>query len=318
MYKYARLINHILDDGDRKRSTRGGVDTIGVFNYNYEHNYADGVPLLTTKKISWKNIVVENLWFLSGEPTVDFLHKHNVHFWDPWVQETMYTVPTRNLVGQDPCGRNEYEITYERHKHNTVPSAYGNFWRRFKTPGGGSVDQVRWAMETLKKNPMSRQVCITSWDPNNVMHSGLPPCHVMHVLNIQADGRLNLHLTQRSCDSGLGLPYNMAGYGGFLLPLYARFLDVEPGVFAHSIVDMHIYTDNEKHTMAEYDHVPALTEQIAREPRALPTLKIDESVRCLDDLEHIVKSDMSTEQIMDLFKLEGYDPWPAVKMKVAV
>lgn len=302
MREYKKLVTKIMAEGTRREGTRGGVDTIGIFNYNYQHDLASGFPLLTTKPINWKNIVIENLWFLSGDPTVSFLHKHGVKFWDPWVQAD-----------------------------GKVPSAYGNFWRRFEhghneyVPIGGfaaddppteelsykstPIDQVAWALDKLKQNPAMRQAVITSWDPRNVITSSLPPCHTVHVLNIHDTGtgvkRLNLHLTQRSCDVALGLPYNIAGYA-FLLSLYARFLGYQPGVFAHSIVDAHIYTKSLDGSNSEYDHMPGLAEQLTRPEKTLPVLWIDDRIKDLSSIDELVRSNASTDEVMGLFKVMGY------------
>jgi thymidylate synthase len=333
MFQYLDILEHIMEHGERKISTRGGVDTLGVFNYNYTHDVGkNGIPLLTTKKISWKNIVIENLWFLSGEPTVDFLHKHDVHFWDPWIINEPVMLSESPPVFNGEADALDLPISEPRiTTRKVVPSAYGNFWRRFSRPVTYFehqeglpfyIDQVKWAIDLLKSNPATRQACITSWDPRNVVGSSIPPCHVFHVLNIHAKRgdlpRLNLHLTQRSCDVALGLPFNMAGYGGFLLPLYARFVGYEPGVFAHSIVDMHVYTACEDGSKKEYDHFPGLAEQLSRNPRPLPSLKISDKIQSLQDIDDLVKSNASTEEILDLFKLEDYHPHPAISFKVAV
>lgn len=311
MKQYRDAVKRILSVGSRRTNTRGGIDTIGVFNHNYTHDLANGIPLLTTKKISWKNIVVENLWFLSGDPTVDFLHQHGVHFWDPWI---LYQPVITAEFNTSFYEGSEYPspAMYRGGVRKIVPSAYGSFWRNFD-----GVDQIAWVIDKLTKDKNTRQACVTSWDPRNTNSSGLPPCHVFHVLNYY-EGRLNLHLTQRSCDTALGLPYNMAGYGGFMLPLYGRLTGLEPGIFAHSIVDMHVYTVGEDGSNAEYDHIPGLATQMARDPRKLPTMKIDDRIQSLKDIEDLVTSKASTEELLNIFKLEGYDPHPAINFKPAV
>lgn len=321
MLEYKKLVCKIISEGTRREATRGGVDTIGIFNYNYQHDLANGFPLLTTKPINWKNIVIENLWFLSGEPTVDFLHKHHVHIWDPWIVEQPTGVKLDTSFYEVRADGEYYVGTTDNfHTSKVVPSAYGNFWRRFADhrsinnlyqiyQGDLHIDQVYWALDKLKNNPATRQAVITSWDPRNAITSSLPPCHVMHILNIHDTGtgvkRLNLHLTQRSCDVALGLPYNIAGYA-FLLSLYARFLGYQPGVFAHSIVDAHIYTRSLDGSNAEYDHLPGLAEQISRAEKPLPILKIDDKITGISSIDELVRSNASTEEIMSLFKLDGY------------
>lgn len=323
MQPYLDLVRRVLTHGHRKEN-RTGVDTLAAFNINYTHDLADGFPLLTTKQISWKNIVVENLWFLSGQPHIELLRRHGCRFWDPWADEAGY-----------------------------VPSAYGHLWRRFPVPGssgGGSSsssgsggggggggsreassgrgsqptfnDQIRWVLKELRRNPNSRRLVVTAWEPTNAQTSALPPCHLLFILNVQHDGpegrpRLNLHLTQRSCDIALGVPYNLAGYA-LLLHLFARFAGLEPGVFAHTLVDAHIYTSKADGSMAEYDHAPGLRAQLGREPRPLPRLTLAPELQTLDDLLALTAAEVDTAALLDHFRLTGYDPHPPINFKVAV
>ena len=323
--QYLDAVREILQDGTRKEN-RTGVDTLSTFNINYEIDLRKGFPLLTTKKISWKNIVIENLWFLSGNQDISFLKKHNCKFWDPWADE-----------------------------NGKVPSAYGNFWRQFPVHGEDMKvlglrndeadyarkeynDQVRWLVGQLKNNPMSRRLVVSAWAPGNAQTSKLPPCHALWVCNVQnmrkmgtsyADGmiteveydetepRLCLHLTQRSCDIALGVPYNIAGYA-FIAEVLCHLTGLKPGIFAHTLIDGHAYTCKPDGSMSEFDHVPGLVEQLTREPRALPQLKISDKIKSLEDIEDLIRSDASTEEILDIFKLVDYNPHPAIKFKVAV
>jgi thymidylate synthase len=291
--QYLDLVRHVLAVGTR-RPNRTGVDTISTFNHNYEIDLRQGFPLLTTKEISWKNIVVENLWFLSGDTTIEILQKHKCKFWDPWA---------------DADGK--------------VPSAYGNFWRHYPThdAAGNAAfsDQVRYVIDEAKKNPMSRRLVVLAWAPGNAQTSALPPCHAMFVLNVQRDEHgdpyLNLHLTQRSADVALGVPYNIAGYA-LLLELFARILKIPARYFGHTLIDAHVYTAKADGSMAEYDHVPGLRLQLERAPRPLPKLTIDPAIQSLDDLGPLLQADTAT--VMKHFVLEGYDPHPAIPFKVAV
>lgn len=293
MKVYLDAVREVLAKGTRKEN-RTGIDTISTFNINYEIDLRVGFPLLTTKEISWKNIVVENLWFLSGDTHIGLLKKHNCKFWDPWADED---------------GR--------------VPSAYGNFWRHFPVhgPSGEAAfnDQVRYVVEELKKNPMSRRLVINAWAPGNAQASKLPPCHCLYILNVQMDEQgepmLCLHLTQRSCDVALGVPYNIAGYA-LLLELFGRFTKIRPGILAHTLVDAHIYTAKPDGSMAEYDHVPGLEQQLERAPRPLPRLSISPAIQTLDDLKPLLEAD--TDTVMSHFTLDGYDPHAPIKFKVAV
>lgn len=293
MQAYLDVVRTVLERGTRKPN-RTGVDTLSTFNVNYAIDLRDGFPLLTTKTVSWKNIVVENLWFLSGVADIKLLKKHGCKFWDPWA---------------DADG--------------LVPSAYGSFWRHFPvhdTAGApGFNDQIRYVLDEVRRNPMSRRLVVSAWAPGNAQTSQLPPCHAMFVFNVQLDdtgqGRLCLHLTQRSCDVALGLPYNIAGYA-LILHLMARFAGLPVGSFAHTLVDAHIYTAKEDGSMAEYDHVPGLREQLTRAPLPLPRLHIDPSIRDLNDLTPLLETD--TDTVMSKFVLAGYEAHPVISFKVAV
>ncbi len=329
MQQYIELVKHILATGTRKEN-RTGVDTISTFGYYFEHDLRNGFPLLTTKNVSWKNIVVEMLWFLSGQTDISILKRHGCKFWDAWADE-----------------------------NGKVPSAYGNFWRQFPThegpmqysSGGVTVempkgspaynDQIAWMLAELRRNPMSRRMVCSAWAPGNAQTSKLPPCHCLFMLNVQneegpipavavfdADGkqvpqqglmtkRLCLSLTQRSCDTALGIPYNIASYA-LLLSIFSHLSGIEPGIFGHTLVDAHIYTAKPDGSMAEFDHIPGLKEQIARPVRPLPTLKISDSIKELADIEKLMGPEVSTEEVMSHFVLDGYDPHPGINFKVAV
>lgn len=294
MEVYLNAVREVLEKGTRK-CNRTGVDTLSTFNINYEIDLVDGFPLLTTKKIRWKNIVLENLWFLSGDTHIGLLRKHNIKFWDEWTDDKGF-----------------------------VPSAYGNFWRRFPTTSDGDKllfkDQISYILEEIKQNPMSRRLVVSAWSPGNACTSALPPCHCMYIFNVQNDGpdgepRLNLHLTQRSCDIALGIPYNIAGYA-FVLSLISHLANLKPGIFAHTLIDAHIYTSKPDGSMAEYNHIPGLLKQLGRKPRKLPKLTISPDISSLDDIEKLLDKDL--DEIMGHFILEGYDPHALIKFKVAV
>ena len=290
--QYLELVKEVLDRGTRK-ANRTGVDTVSAFNINYSVDMESGFPLLTTKKISWKNIVVENLWFLSGDLHIGLMQKHGCKFWAPWADNAGY-----------------------------VPSAYGNFWRNFPVHDDDRIsfnDQVRYVLRTLRESPDSRRMVISAWAPGNAQGSALPPCHLMFIFNVQytetVEPRLCLQLTQRSCDVALGVPYNIAGYA-FLLHLFAHLVGIRPGIFGHSLVDAHIYTAKPDGSMAEYDHVPGLREQLLREPRPRPQLTINPTLTTLDDVLALCNADL--ESILAAFRIDGYDPHPAIAFKVAV
>lgn len=295
MYQYLDLVNHVLRYGTRKPN-RTGVDTLSTFNFNYEIDLSHGFPLLTTKEISWKNIVVEMLWFLSGDTNISILKKHKCKFWDAWA---------------DPIS-------------GEVPSAYGHFWREFPTvadelQGHVTNDQIAFVVNALRKDPMSRRLVVSAWYPDNAQTSKLPPCHCMFIFNVQidVDGTKTLccHLTQRSCDVALGVPYNIASYA-LLTHIMAKLTGLKPGIFAHTLVDAHIYTSKSDGSMSEYDHVPGMKEQSQRVPNQLPELTISEDIKELDDIKNVFK--LSTKEILEKFQLTNYHPHPAIPFKVAV
>ena len=291
MQAYLDIVRNVLKHGTRKPN-RTGVDTLSCFAEHYRHDLQSGFPLLTTKEVNWRNIVVETLWYLSGQRTLDILHRHNCHFWDAWQQED-----------------------------GTIPSPYGWFWRHFPSPDHPQgFDQVRYILEELDRNPQSRRLAVSAWQPGHAQSSSLPPCHVFWVLNVQYDAdntpRLCLHLTQRSCDIALGVPYNLACYS-LLLSLLAQLSGLATGTFSHTLIDAHIYIAKADGTQAEYDHRPGLEEQIARKPLPLPRLILSPELRTLEDVERLLE-EADTDHLMSHFQLENYDPHPAIHFKVAV
>jgi thymidylate synthase len=288
MQQYLDLVRHVLEHGERKPS-RTGVDTLSVFGAHYRVDLAQGYPLLTTKRMYWKSMLHELLWYLSGEDHVRNL-REKTRVWDAWA---------------DAEGR--------------LDTAYGYFWRRFpsatrvrdgsaaanSTDGRWQVrevDQLRYVIDKLRTEPTSRRLVVTAWEPGNAIASRLPPCHYTFTFNVQR-GRLCCHLNQRSGDVALGIPFNLAAYSALTM-MVAQEVGLEPGVFSHFIVDAHVYTASEDGGLAEYDHVPGLLEQLERAPRPLPELRI--ARKPLDEL------------VFEDFDLVGYDPHPKVDFRVAV
>lgn len=289
MKQYLDLLNFILTNGTKKEN-RTGISTISTFAYPFRHQMSDGFPLLTTKKIKWENIVIENLWFLSGNSKWDFLHKHGITFWDAW---------------------NEGD--------GQLPEAYGEYWRKypFFYPAtdeyailADTFDQFKAIIDGLKKNRDNRRLALTNWYPPSAYEAKLPPCHLFSIFNTQYDKdgqpRLCLHMTQRSCDVPIGVPFNLSGYG-FLLLLVSHLVGIPAGELVLTLVDAHIYLNQ----------IDAVKEQLERTPKVLPILQIDNSLKSLDDLDALIK-DGTTEQIMNTFKLVGYDPLGFIKMPIAV
>jgi thymidylate synthase len=279
MKEYLDLARLVLEQGTLKKS-RTGIDTISYFGAHYKVDLSKGFPLLTTKEVNWPSLLRELLWYLSGEDHIRNLRQHT-KIWDAWA---------------DADGNLE--------------TAYGRYWRRFPSPYKGDdgqwhvreVDQIQYVIDTLKKEPTSRRMVVTAWEPGNATASKLPPCHYSFVFNAQGD-TLSCHLTQRSGDIALGIPFNLAAYAA-LTQMIAQEVDMRPGWFSHTVVDAHIYTASPEGGMAEYDHVPGLREQLKREPRALPRLVI--AKKPFHELKY------------EDFRLEGYNPQPRIKFKVAV
>lgn len=290
MKEYLDLLSHIIKNGTLKKN-RTGIDTLSYFDYHYRINIQNGFPLLTTKKIKWENILFETLWFLSGCSKIDFLHKHGIHFWDKWEED------------------------------GYLPQAYGEYWRRFPNilfdeeyPDGLDIDypfdQFAAIIKELKTNHNSRRMILTNWYPPSAWQSKLPPCHFSSVFNIQygKDGTpyLCLHMTQRSCDVPIGVPYNIASYA-FLLCLVSHLTGFQPQYFGHTLVDAHIYVDQ----------LDGVSKQLKRVPRDLPMLTISGNIKTLEDLDALIR-DGSSDDIKNCFKIIGYNPDSFIKMPVAV
>ncbi len=279
MQAYLDLVRDVLAGGVRKPS-RTGVDTLSLFAAHYQVDLAAGFPLLTTKKMHWPSVLHELLWYLSGENHIRNLRKHT-RIWDAWADED-----------------------------GNLDTAYGHYWRHFPSairgPDGAwrvrEVDQIRYVIDTLKSDPNSRRMVVTAWEPGNAAASKLPPCHYTYAFHV-AEGRLNCHLTQRSGDVALGIPFNLAAYAT-LTQMIAQECGLGLGRFAHTIVDAHIYMAEPGTDTAEYDHVAGLRRQIEREPRPLPRLVI--ARKPFDELS------------FDDFDLLGYECDEAIRFKVAV
>jgi len=320
MQAYLDLVQHVLDHGERKIN-RTGVDTLSCFSQHYTVDISESFPLLTTKDMSggvWNSLIYELLWYLSGEHHIREFEKHS-KIWSSWADEN------RNLQ-----------------------TAYGRFWRRFplpelsdRLPGEAwpdynamqkyvreeeradlrftlNFDQIAYICDLLLNQPESRRMILSAWHPANAAVSLLPPCHAFVVFNVTGldeetgKGKLNCHLTQRSGDIGLGIPFNIASYSA-LTYILARATGHAPGSFSHTIVDAHIYCgENEDDP---FSHVKPLREQLTREPRALPTLQLHGAPKELTLEGALAYIDGLT---FDSFKLMGYDPHPRLRMKVAV
>ncbi len=279
MKVYQDLVKLVLEKGVRKPS-RTGIDTLSYFSAFYKVDLAEGFPLLTTKKMIWKSLLHEVLWYISGENHIRNLRKHT-KIWDAWADE-----------------------------NGNLETAYGHYWRHFpsaqKDENGNwqvtEIDQLQYVIDEIKRNPSSRRLIVTAWEPGNAIFSKLPPCHYTFAFHVSG-GKLNCHLTQRSGDIALGIPFNLAAYS-IITQIIAQETNLELGEFAHTIVDAHIYVADEGTEMEKYDHVAGLKEQLTREPLPLPKLKIAKKPY--------------EELTFDDFELIGYKHLDRIKFEVAV
>ena len=275
MKVYHDLVQRVLDHGVRK-TNRTGTDTISNFAEYYKVNLSGGFPLLTTKKVFFKSVILELLWYLRGEDHIRWLRdENNVHIWDAWADENGHVGPIYPVLWR------RFPFLVEHKNENGTTQ-----WRQEE------FDQVQNAIQMLKTDPMSRRIVVSTWHPGLLPKMALPPCHIMYIFNV-SDGKLNCHLTQRSGDIALGIPFNLACYSALTMAI-AQEVGLEPGVFAHTIVDAHIYVN----------HIDGLKEQLTRTPKALPELKI--ANKPVDELS------------LGDFELIGYDPDPLIRFEVAV
>lgn len=264
MKQYLDLLRHILDEGHRKED-RTGTGTISTFGNMMRFDLSKGFPLLTTKKVHLKSVIYELLWFLAGDTNVKYLQDHGVRIWNEWA---------------DPDG--------------SLGHIYGFQWRSWPDYDGGFIDQISEAVKTIRENPDSRRIIVSSWNVADLKNMNLPPCHSLFQFYV-CDGKLSLLLYQRSADCFLGVPFNIASYA-LLTMMMAQVCGLKPGEFIHSLGDTHIYLN----------HLDQVNLQLGREPRALPVMKINPEV-----------TDIFKFRYED-FTLENYDPWPAIKGEVSV
>ncbi|MDR9415031.1 MAG: thymidylate synthase [Gracilimonas sp.] len=282
MKQYHDLVKNVLENGVKKEN-RTGTDTISNFSEFYKVDLANGFPLLTTKKVFFRSVILELLWYLRGEDHIRWLRDENdCHIWDAWADESGHVGPIYPVLWRRFPYFEKDEVLFEGNGSAITKEC----WVRQE------FDQVQRAIDMLKTNPNSRRIVVSAWHPGLLNEMALPPCHIMYIFNVQ-NGRLNCHLTQRSGDIALGIPFNLACYSALTMAI-AQEVGLEPGIFAHTIVDAHIYEN----------HVDGLKEQLKREPKPLPTLKINK--KPIDKLT------------FEDFTLENYDPHPSIKFEVAV
>lgn len=264
MKQYLNLLDRILTEGTRK-TDRTGTGTISIFGHQMRFNLSEGFPLLTTKKLHLKSIIYELLWFLRGDTNVKWLQEHGVRIWNEWADE-----------------------------NGELGPVYGHQWRSWPDYQGGTIDQIANVVNQIRHTPDSRRMMVSAWNVAEVEKMALPPCHTIFQFYV-ADGRLSLQLYQRSADTFLGVPFNIASYA-LLLQMMAQVTGLEAGDFIHTTGDTHIYLN----------HLNQVCLQLTREPRQLPTMRLNPDVKELEDFTY------------EDFELEGYDPWPHIKGDVSV
>ena len=264
MKQYLELLDRILTEGVKKED-RTGTGTVSIFGNQMRFNLEEGFPLLTTKKLHLKSIIYELLWFLRGDTNIKYLKEHGVSIWDEWADE-----------------------------NGELGPVYGHQWRSWPDENGGTIDQIENVVNQIKNNPDSRRMIVSAWNVAEVERMALPPCHTMFQFYV-ANGRLSLQLYQRSADTFLGVPFNIASYA-LLLQMMAQVTGLKAGDFIHTTGDTHLYRN----------HIEQARLQLTRTPRPLPRMVINPDVKDIFDFRY------------EDFQLEGYDPWPHIKAAVSV
>lgn len=264
MQQYQELLDHILTNGTEK-SDRTGTGTLSVFGYQMRFDLQEGFPALTTKKLHLRSIIHELLWFIQGDTNIAYLKENKVSIWDEWADE-----------------------------NGDLGPVYGSQWRSWPTADGRHIDQITNLVEQIKNNPDSRRLIVSAWNVGEIENMALPPCHCFFQFYV-ADGKLSCQLYQRSADTFLGVPFNIASYALFTM-MMAQVCGLEAGDFVHTFGDVHLYSN----------HLEQARLQLTRDPRPLPTMKINPQVTSIFDFKY------------EDFELVNYDPHPHIKGAVAV
>jgi thymidylate synthase len=264
MKQYHDLLEHILQNGVKKED-RTGTGTISVFGYQMRFDLSEGFPFITTKKLHLRSIIHELLWFLKGETNIHYLKENNVSIWDEWADE-----------------------------NGNLGPVYGSQWRSWPTADGRHIDQIKQVIDQLKNNPDSRRIIVSAWNVGEIEKMALPPCHAFFQFYV-ADGKLSCQLYQRSADTFLGVPFNIASYA-LLTMMLAQVCDLQPGDFVHTLGDAHLYSN----------HLEQAKLQLTRDFRPLPQMKMNPNVNDLFEFK------------FEDFELINYDPHPHIKAEVAV
>jgi thymidylate synthase len=264
MRQYHDLMKHILKNGTKKED-RTGTGTLSVFGYQMRYDLNEGFPCVTTKKLHLRSIIHELLWFLKGDTNIKYLKENKVSIWDEWADE-----------------------------NGNLGPVYGSQWRSWPTSDGDTIDQIKQIIQQIKETPDSRRIIVSAWNVGEIKNMALPPCHAFFQFYV-ADNKLSCQLYQRSADTFLGVPFNIASYA-LLTMMVAQVCDLELGDFVHTLGDAHLYLN----------HLEQAELQLSREPRKLPVLKINPDVKELSDFKY------------EDFELLNYDPHPHIKGAVAI
>ena len=307
-YQYLDLLKDILKNGvDKPVFNNPGIHIRSVFGRQIRFDLSKGFPLLTTKKVFLRAIIHELLWFLRGESNIKYLVDQDVHIWDEWAFKK-YKVESIKYKGESLTQEEFIQKIKELpasdpfvKKWGDLGNVYGVQWRRWKTSDGRAIDQLAWALNELKTTPFRKSIVVSAWNPEFIYEMAspgksmaLPPCHTLFQFNT-ANGKLSLQLYQRSADTFLGVPFNIASYALFTM-MIAQVVGLKPGVFVHTFGDVHIYSN----------HFDQVKEQLKRKPRPFPKMKINPKVKNIDDFK------------LEDFTLEDYDPYPPIKGEVTV
>jgi thymidylate synthase len=305
MQQYLDLLRDIRDNGTKK-ADRTGTGTVSVFGRQMRFDLAEGFPAVTTKKLHMRSIIHELLWFLQGSSNIKYLVDNDVHIWDEWPYRAYLQSQGMEIPHSDTdVWKSGIKTFAERIKtddefarqYGELGPVYGYQWRHWPTPDGGEIDQIQQAVDMIINNPDSRRNIVSAWnvaDIEEMSKAGIPPCHTLFQFYVN-DGRLDCQLYQRSADTFLGVPFNIASYA-LLTMMVAQVTGLQPGEFVHTFGDAHLYLN----------HLEQVEEQLSRSPRTLPTMKINSNVDSIFDFT------------FDDFELVGYDPHPAIKAPISV